>query len=454
MGEKTLKVAIVGTGYVGLVSGACFAKMGNDVICIDVDEKKINSLKNGEIPIYEPGLKEIVDECVKNSNLKFSTDIKEALEFAQILFIAVGTPMGGNGQADLKYVLAVAKSIGENLNKEIIVVDKSTVPVGTGEKVENTIRQELEKRGKNIKFEVVSNPEFLKEGAAIDDFLKPDRVVIGCKSDWAYEKMQELYHPFMMSKSRLIRMDVKSAEMTKYAANSMLATKISFINEIASICEKVGADINMVRAGIGSDTRIGYSFIYPGCGYGGSCFPKDVEALIFTAKENGVEPLILNAVEDRNKAQKRVLFDKLNSYFGDLKNKTIAIWGLSFKPNTDDMREASSIVLVNLLNEAGAKIRAYDPKAYKEAKIYFKDIDLFYANDKYEALNGADALVLVTEWSEFRNPDFKKIKDLLKNSVIFDGRNQYNPQILSEFGFEYFQIGVKNEKISFNDDSK
>lgn len=448
MGKENLrismKIAVIGTGYVGLVSGACFAKMGNSVICVDVDEKKIKALKNGIVPIYEPGLADIVSECYKNGSLKFSTQITEALEHADVLFIAVGTPMGADGQADLKYVLSVAKSIGENLSKPLIVVDKSTVPVGTGAKVHEVIEAELKKRNVEVKFEVVSNPEFLKEGAAVEDFLKPDRVVIGASSEWGFSVMRELYEPFMKNHDRLICMDVKSAEMTKYAANSMLATKISFINEIANICERVGADVNLVRKGIGSDSRIGYSFIYPGCGYGGSCFPKDVEALIYTARQNGFEPELLNAVESRNKAQKRVLFDKIYNFFGsDLKGKTIALWGLAFKPNTDDMREASSLTLIKLLDEAGAKVVAYDPKSSEEAKKYMPNLDVKYAKNKYDALNGADAMVLVTEWSEFRSPDFMEIKERLKNAVIFDGRNQYNAKILAEHGFKYFQIGVK-----------
>ena len=439
-----MKIAVIGTGYVGLVSGACFAKMGNSVICVDVDSKKIEALKNGVVPIYEPGLADIVSECYKNGSLKFSTQITEALEHADVLFIAVGTPMGADGQADLKYVLSVAKSIGENLNKPLIVVDKSTVPVGTGAKVHEVIEAELKKRNLDVKFEVVSNPEFLKEGAAVEDFLKPDRVVIGASSEWGFSVTRELYEPFMKNHDRLICMDVKSAEMTKYAANSMLATKISFINEIANICERVGADVNLVRKGIGSDSRIGYSFIYPGCGYGGSCFPKDVEALIYTARQNGFEPELLNAVESRNKAQKRVLFDKIYSFFGgDLKGKTIALWGLAFKPNTDDMREASSLTLIKLLDEAGAKVVAYDPKASEEAKKYMPNLDVKYAKNKYDALDNADAMVLVTEWSEFRSPDFMEIKERLKNAVIFDGRNQYNAKTLAEHGFKYFQIGVK-----------
>ncbi|QCD52078.1 UDP-glucose dehydrogenase family protein [Campylobacter sp. RM16192] len=439
-----MKIAVIGTGYVGLVSGACLAKIGNSVICVDVNKEKINDLKQGIVPIYEPGLTEMVAECFTNETLKFSTDIKEALNHANVLFIAVGTPMGANGQADLKYVLQVAKSIGENMIKPLIVVDKSTVPVGTAEKVQNIISDELGKRNLDIKFEVVSNPEFLKEGAAIEDFLKPDRVVVGSNGGWAEEIMREIYAPFMKNHDRFIAMDVKSAEMTKYAANAMLATKISFINEIANICERVGADVNLVRKGIGSDSRIGYSFIYAGCGYGGSCFPKDVEALIYTAKQNDFEPKLLNAVEERNKAQKRVLFDKIFKYFnGNLKDKKIAIWGLAFKPNTDDMREASSLTLINLLENAGANIVAYDPKAVNEAKKYLTHSKIKYTKSKYDALDDADALVLVTEWSEFRSPDFDGMKKRLKNPLIFDGRNQYNSKSLKDLGFTYFQIGVR-----------
>lgn len=441
-----MKIAVIGTGYVGLVSGACFSKMGNDVICVDIDEKKIQTLKNGEIPIYEPGLKEIVDECSKNGTLKFTTNISEALDVSSIVFIAVGTPMGADGQADLKYVLEVAKNIGSNMKHELIVVDKSTVPVGTALKVESVIKDELNKRNLNLDFYVVSNPEFLKEGAAVEDFLKPDRVVIGAKSEKAFEVMHELYSPFMMSSDRFIKMDQKSAEMTKYAANSMLATKISFINEIACICEKVGADINAVRKGIGSDRRIGYSFIYPGCGYGGSCFPKDVEALIYTAKQNGFSPDLLLSVENRNKKQKVVLFDKINKFFNsNLKGKNIAIWGLAFKPNTDDMREASSITLITKLIQNGANVSAYDPKAMDEATKYLKNFDIKYTKNKYDTLENADALVLVTEWQEFRSPDFLEIKNRLNNAVIFDGRNQYNKKNLNELGFKYFQIGVSDE---------
>lgn len=440
-----MKIAVIGTGYVGLVTGACLAKMGNDVLCVDIDEQKIEALKRGEIPIYEPGLAEIVSECIVNNSLKFSTQITDAINVAKVIFIAVGTPMGADGQADLRFVLDVAKSIGEHMSKPLIIVNKSTVPVGTAHKVRERIQSELTKRGVRVEFDVVSNPEFLKEGAAVEDFLKPDRVIVGSDSERASAIMRELYAPFMKNHDRFILMDIKSAEMTKYAANAMLATKISFINEMAAICELVGADINKVRKGIGSDPRIGYSFIYPGCGYGGSCFPKDVEALIFTARSNGFTPLILQAVESRNKAQKMVLFEKIYTYFnGDLKGKKVALWGLAFKPNTDDMREASSITLINTLNSAGASVIAYDPKAIKEAQKYLKDADISYVTSKYDALNDADVLALVTEWSEFRSPDFNEIKTRLKTPVIFDGRNQYDAQTLAKLGFEYYQIGVKS----------
>lgn len=439
-----MKIAVVGSGYVGLVSGACFAKMGNKVTCVDIDENKIEALKQGIVPIYEPGLSEMISECYANESLKFSTDIASVLPKVSVVFIAVGTPMGADGQADLRYVLEVAKSIGKFMTSSLIIVDKSTVPVGTGEKVKSVISEQLTARNENIKFEVVSNPEFLKEGAAIEDFLKPDRVVVGVSSEWSESVMREIYAPFMKNHDRFIAMDVKSAEMTKYAANAMLATKISFMNEIAGICERVGADVNKVRKGIGSDSRIGYSFIYPGCGYGGSCFPKDVEALIYTARQSGFEPEILNAVESRNKAQKRVLFEKILAHFnGEIKGKNIAIWGLAFKPNTDDMREASSLVLIDLLIKAGANISAYDPKAVNEAKKYLKDTPINYTKNKYDALDNAEAMVLVTEWSEFRSPDFDEIKQRLKSPVIFDGRNQYDAKILSNLGFKYYQIGVK-----------
>jgi len=439
-----LKISVIGTGYVGLVSGTCFAQMGNSVVCVDVDEKKIKKLNNGIIPIYEPGLEEMVKENFKLGTLKFTTDIKSAVENSEVCFIAVGTPMGEDGSADLKYVLAVAKSIGEYMIKPLVVVDKSTVPVGTADRVRAVISAELEKRGVDIEFSVVSNPEFLKEGAAIEDFMKPDRVVVGADNDGAMKLMRELYAPFTRSHDRFIGMDIRSAEMTKYAANAMLATKISFMNEIANICERVGADVNKVRIGIGSDSRIGYSFIYPGCGYGGSCFPKDVQALAKTAKDHGYVPRILDAVEAVNYDQKKVLPTKVIKRFGEnLGGLVFAVWGLSFKPETDDMREASSITLIKELANRGAKIKAYDPKAVHEAKEhYLKDVAVEYMDNKYDAVSGADAMILVTEWKEFRSPDFYELESRMKQKIIFDGRNQYNSEKLKELGFEYYQIGV------------
>ncbi|WOE68760.1 UDP-glucose/GDP-mannose dehydrogenase family protein [Hydrogenimonas thermophila] len=440
-----MKLSMVGTGYVGLVTGTCFAEMGNSVICVDIDENKIEKLKQGIIPIYEPGLETMVKENYKKGTLQFTTDIKEALEKSDVIFIAVGTPQGEDGSADLQYVLKVAEDIGKYMTHKMIVVDKSTVPVGTADKVKETIQKELDKRGVNIPFEVVSNPEFLKEGSAIEDFMKPDRVVIGAENEDTLEVMKELYAPFTHNHERFIAMDVRSAEMTKYTANAILATKISFMNEIANICERVGADVNKVRIGIGSDKRIGYSFIYPGCGYGGSCFPKDVQALNKIALDAGYKPRIIQAVEEVNKDQKRVLAEKVIKRFGeDLNGKTFAIWGLSFKPETDDMREASSITIINELTKRGAKIKAYDPKAMDEAKeFYLKDNpNVEYTQSKYDALNGADAMLLVTEWKEFRSPDFDEMKQRLKNPIIFDGRNQYNIEKMNKKGFEYYQIGV------------
>ncbi len=440
-----MKISVIGTGYVGLVSGVCFAQMGNSVTCVDIDEKKIQDLKQGIIPIYEPGLEDMTLENYKNKTLDFTINSNEAIKNSSIAFIAVGTPMGEDGSADLKYVLAVAKTIGESIQDYMVVVDKSTVPVGTANKVKVTVQAELDRRGVDIKFDVVSNPEFLKEGAAVKDFLHPDRVVIGADSEKAMNVMRELYAPFMKHHDRFIAMDIKSAEMTKYAANAMLATKISFMNEMSQICERVGADINKVRNGIGSDSRIGYSFIYPGCGYGGSCFPKDVQALAKTAKDFGYNPRILDAVEAVNLDQKYVMSNKVITRFGEnLDGKTFAIWGLSFKPETDDMREASSITIINELTSRGAKVVAYDPKARHEAESYYlKDnTKVSYADNKYEALRDADALVLVTEWQEFRAPDFDEMKKLLKNSVFFDGRNQFDKEKMNECGFEYFQIGV------------
>ncbi|WOE69028.1 UDP-glucose/GDP-mannose dehydrogenase family protein [Hydrogenimonas thermophila] len=447
-----MKLSIVGTGYVGLVTGTCFAEMGNSVICVDIDENKIEKLKQGIIPIYEPGLETMVKENYKKGTLQFTTDIKEALEKSDVIFIAVGTPQGEDGSADLQYVLKVAEDIGKYMTHKMIVVDKSTVPVGTADKVKETIQKELDKRGVNIPFEVVSNPEFLKEGSAIEDFMKPDRVVIGAENEDTLEVMKELYAPFTHNHERFIAMDVRSAEMTKYTANAILATKISFMNEIANICERVGADVNKVRIGIGSDKRIGYSFIYPGCGYGGSCFPKDVQALNKIALDAGYKPRIIQAVEEVNKDQKRVLAEKVIKRFGeDLNGKTFAIWGLSFKPETDDMREASSITIINELTKRGAKIKAYDPKAMDEAKeFYLKDNpNVEYTQSKYDVLNGADAMLLVTEWKEFRSPDFDEMKQRLKNPIIFDGRNQYNIEKMNKKGFEYYQIGVqeRNKEI-------
>ena len=439
-----MKIGIIGSGYVGLVAAACFAEMGNDVTCIDIDKEKIDNLKKGQVPIYEPGLDSLVINNFSKKRLFFSTNILDALTSSEVVFIAVGTPMGDDGSADLKYVLQVAKSIGDNINKHIIVVDKSTVPVGTADKVRETIQSSLDLRKSNISFDVVSNPEFLKEGAAIKDFMHPDRVVVGSDNIDSLKKMQTLYSPFTVSSNRFISMDIRSAEMTKYAANAMLATKISFINEISNICERVGADVNKVRLGIGSDSRIGYKFIYPGCGYGGSCFPKDVKALINIAKSNNYFPNLISAVEKVNNLQKDVLFSKVVNNFGaDLRGKQFTIWGLSFKPETDDMREAPSINLIHSLSKSGAIINAYDPKATEEAKFYLKDVAVSYFNDKYDALLSSDALILVTEWKEFRSPDFQRILKQMKGDVFIDGRNQFNKEDMSTQGFNYFQIGVK-----------
>ncbi|GAB6078664.1 UDP-glucose dehydrogenase family protein [Hydrogenobaculum acidophilum] len=440
-----MKLSIVGTGYVGLVTGTCFAEMGNEVYCVDIDKEKIEKLKQGIIPIYEPGLEELVRRNTSQGRLFFTTDIKDVVENTDIIFIAVGTPMGEDGSADLKHVLNVARDIGKYMNRHKYVINKSTVPVGTAIKVQEAIQEELDKRGLNFTFDVISNPEFLKEGAAIEDFMKPDRVIVGADSEEAIELMKELYAPFTRNHERFIAMDVKSAEMTKYAANAMLATKISFMNEIANICERVGADVNKVRIGIGSDPRIGYHFIYPGCGYGGSCFPKDVNALIKIAENVGYEPKILKAVEDVNVRQKKVLVEKAIKRFGEnLKDRVFAVWGLSFKPETDDMREASSIVIINELTKRGAKIQAYDPVAMEQAKnFYLKDNpNVSYFNSKYDALNNADAMFLITEWKEFRSPDFEEMKKRLKNPIIFDGRNQYNKDKMKNLGFEYYQIGA------------
>jgi UDPglucose 6-dehydrogenase len=441
-----MKITVIGTGYVGLVTGTCFAEMGNDVVCVDIDSAKVEKLKQGIIPIYEPGLEEMVLRNYKAGNLHFSTSLKEGIQGAEIAFIAVGTPMGDDGSADLKYVLGVAKEIGQTITQPIVVVDKSTVPVGTADKVKATIQAELDNRKISADFYVVSNPEFLKEGAAVEDFMKPDRVVIGASEEVAMNKMKELYAPFFRTNDRFIGMDIRSAEMTKYAANAMLATKISFMNEIANICERVGADVNNVRIGIGSDRRIGYSFIYPGCGYGGSCFPKDVSALSKLASDVDYTSELIDAVENVNNRQKFVIANKVISKFGeDLSGLTFAVWGLAFKPGTDDMREAPAIYVIKELVKRGAKINAYDPKAINEAREhYLRDVEVNYCSSKYEASENVDALILLTEWKEFRSPDFGELKMQLKKAIIFDGRNQYNAFNLEEKGWEYYQIGASS----------
>ncbi|MBK7030989.1 MAG: UDP-glucose/GDP-mannose dehydrogenase family protein [Bacteroidales bacterium] len=441
-----MKVAIVGSGYVGLVTGTCFAEVGIDVICVDIDQKKIENLKNGIIPIYEPGLEEMVHRNMKKGRLNFTTSIAEALEDTEVLFSAVGTPPDEDGSADLQYVISVARDCGRNMKDYLLVVTKSTVPVGTAKKVKQAIQEELDKRGVSLDFDVASNPEFLKEGAAIDDFLKPDRIVVGLESERAEELMKSLYKPFTLNGHPVIFMDIVSAEMTKYAANSMLATKISFMNDIANLCEIVGADINMVRKGIGSDSRIGNKFIYPGIGYGGSCFPKDVKALIHTAADYNYNLRVLRAVEDVNYDQKSVLFNKVMKYFnGDIKGKTIGMWGLSFKPQTDDMREAPSLVLIEKFLEAGAHVKAYDPVAMHEAKRILGDT-IEFNDDQYEALIDADCMVMVTEWPEFKFPNLNIIKKLLKQPLVFDGRNIYDAAEMKRKGFTYFCIGVDTEK--------
>jgi len=441
-----MKVAIVGSGYVGLVTGTCFAEVGIEVMCVDVDTRKIENLKNGIIPIYEPGLEDMVHRNMKKGRLKFTTNISEALEDCEVLFTAVGTPPDKDGSADLQYVLSVARDCGKNMKDYLLIVTKSTVPVGTAQKVRLALQEELDKRGVKIPFDVASNPEFLKEGAAIDDFLKPDRIVVGLDSLRAEELMKSLYKPFTLNGHPIIFMDITSAEMTKYAANAMLATKISFMNDIANLCEIVGADINMVRKGIGSDTRIGNKFIYPGIGYGGSCFPKDVKALIHTAEDFDYELRVLKAVEAVNQDQKSVLYNKIMKYFkGDINGKTVAIWGLSFKPQTDDMREAPSLVIIKKLLEAGAKVKAYDPVAMPEAKHTLGE-SIAYAQDQYDALIDADCLLLVTEWPEFKVPNFNIIKKLLNAPVIFDGRNIYEIEEMKRKGFDYFCIGIDTTK--------
>ena len=436
-----MNIAIVGTGYVGLVTGTCFAETGVNVTCVDVNAEKIENLPKGIIPIYEPGLEDMVQRNVNAGRLHFTTALENCLDNVDIVFSAVGTPPDEDGSADLSYVLAVAKTIGANMKKYTLVVTKSTVPVGTAHKVKDTIQAELDKRGVSIEFDVASNPEFLKEGNAIDDFMSPDRVVVGVESERAKKLMTKLYKPFMMLNSRVIFMDIPSAEMTKYAANSMLATRISFMNDIANLCELVGADVNMVRDGIGSDGRIGRKFLYPGCGYGGSCFPKDVKALIKTAEQNGYPMRVLKAVEEVNETQKSLLFEKLEKIFnGDLEGKTIALWGLAFKPGTDDMREAPALVLIEKLRKAGCVVRAYDPAAMGESKRRIGDT-IFYACDMYDALLDADALMLVTEWKEFRLPAWGVVKKTMKQPVILDGRNIYDAKELQDLGFVYRCIG-------------
>lgn len=442
-----MNITVVGTGYVGLVTGACIAEMGNTVYCVDVDQNKIENLKKGVLPIYEPELDTIVVENHAAGRLKFTTSLKEAMADTEVYFIAVGTPPGEDGSADLRYVLDVAREIGSLMERPSVVINKSTVPVGTADKVRDTVRAQLEARGVDIEFDVVSNPEFLKEGAAVDDFMHPDRIIVGTDSPRARQIMDELYAPFIRNHPRMMFMGVRDAEMTKYAANAMLATKISFMNEVASLCERLGVDVENVRLGIGSDQRIGFHFIYAGCGYGGSCFPKDVKALISIAHQNDFEPKLLQAVEARNDLQKHSLFSKVSAHFsGDLEGRTIAVWGLAFKPGTDDMREAPSVVLINSLINAGAKVRAFDPVAHETAPREFPaewlaEKKLEIVDGQYEAAIDADALVLVTEWKPFRRPDFKALKKLLRTPVIVDGRNQYDPAQTQRAGFHYYGIG-------------
>jgi UDPglucose 6-dehydrogenase len=437
-----MRITIFGSGYVGLVTGACMADAGNHVLCVDVDERKTAMLQRGEVPIHEPGLESLIKRSADAGRLRFSSNAKEGVDHGLFQLIAVGTPPDEDGSADLRYVLAVARTIGENMNDYKVVVTKSTVPVGTADKVRATVRESLDKRHARVEFDMVSNPEFLKEGAAIADFMKPDRVVIGTDSDRATDLLRSLYEPFTHNRDRMIVMDVRSAELTKYAANAMLATKISFMNELANLAERFGADIESVRIGLGSDPRIGYAFIYPGVGYGGSCFPKDVQALQRSAQEVGYDASILAAVESVNDRQKQILFNKIKGHFGELRGKTVAIWGLAFKPNTDDMREASSRVLMESLWSVGAKVRAYDPVAMPEClRIYGLREDLSLCKSSHEALEGADALAIVTEWREFRSPDFDRIKSALHTPAIFDGRNIYDPEQMAQAGFSYYAIG-------------
>lgn len=439
-----MKIVIVGTGYVGLVTGTCFAEIGVDVTCVDTDQNKIDKIKAGKIPIYENGLEELVAKNVTAGRLHFTSSILDSLDDAEVVFIAVGTPPDEDGSADLKFVLEVARTIGQNMNNYLLVVTKSTVPVGTSHRVKEAIQAQLDKRGVDLDFDVASNPEFLKEGNAVADFMSPDRVVVGVESEKAEKIMTRLYKPFLLNNFRVLFMDISSAEMTKYAANSMLATRISFMNDIANLCELVGADVNLVRLGIGSDTRIGRKFLYPGIGYGGSCFPKDIKALIRTGQEHNYKLRVLEAVDAVNESQKSILFDKLsNHYGGNLRGKTVALWGLSFKPETDDMREAPSLILMNLLLQAGCKIRVYDPAAMDECRRVMGD-DVYYANDHYDALLNADALMLLTEWKEFRLPSWGVVKKAMKQPVLLDGRNIYDKEELIENGFTYFCIGIRH----------
>jgi UDPglucose 6-dehydrogenase len=437
-----MRITIFGSGYVGLVTGACLADAGNHVLCVDVDERKTAMLQRGEVPIHEPGLESLIRRSADAGRLRFTTDAKEGVDHGLFQLIAVGTPPDEDGSADLRYVLAVARTVGEHMTDYKVVVTKSTVPVGTADKVRAAVRESLDKRHARVEFDMVSNPEFLKEGAAIADFMRPDRVVIGTDSDRATELLRSLYEPFTHNRDRMIVMDVRSAELTKYAANAMLATRISFMNELANLAERFGADIESVRIGLGSDPRIGYAFIYPGLGYGGSCFPKDVQALQRSAQEVGYDASILAAVEGVNERQKQILFNKIKAHFGELRGKTVAIWGLAFKPNTDDMREAASRVLMESLWAAGAKVRAYDPVAMPEClRIYGDRADLALCKTSHEALKGADALAIVTEWREFRSPDFEHVKSTLNTPVIFDGRNIYDPEQMAQAGFSYYAIG-------------
>ena len=442
-----MKITIVGTGYVGLVTGTCFAEVGIEVVCVDIDTRKIDNLKKGIIPIYEPGLDDMIARNMEKGRLQFSTNLPSCVNNADVIFIAVGTPPDEDGSADLKYVLDVSRTIGQHMEKHTLIVTKSTVPVGTAKKVRQAVQREIDTRGVNIEFDVASNPEFLKEGDAISDFMKPDRIVVGVESIKAEEIMSRLYKPFTLNGHPVIFMDVPSAEMTKYAANAMLATKISFMNDVANLCEIVGADVNMVRKGIGSDSRIGHKFIYPGIGYGGSCFPKDVKALIKTADSVGYNLRILKAVEDVNEDQKSVLFNKFVQHFnGDIKGKTVGIWGLSFKPQTDDMREAPALVIIEKLLAAGCKVKAYDPVAMPEAKHRIGDT-IEYSKDPYEAFLDTDAQLLVTEWREFRFPNWQVIKKLVKSPVVFDGRNIYDQEELNKLGFDYYCIGVDTKAV-------